>query len=66
MIRIKTGRRLHFGLCAPIPVPELDLAYGGLGMMVDAPGIVLEGTLSTNWSVQGMEQDRFEHVIPPR
>ena len=60
MIRIQTGRRIHFGLFAPVPVPELDLAYGGLGMMVDAPGVVLEGKLDNEWSVQGMEKDRVE------
>ena len=58
MIRIETGRRLHFGLFAPIPVPELNLVYGGLGAMVRATGAIITGIPAAHWSVQGVEAER--------
>lgn len=63
MIRIQTGRRLHFGLFSPVPVPELDLVFGGLGMMVDAPGIIVSGQQANEWTVTGQHQDRVESIL---
>jgi len=63
MIRIQTGRRLHFGLFSPVPVPELDLVYGGLGVMVDAPGIVVTGQQANEWSVAGQHKARVESIL---
>jgi beta-ribofuranosylaminobenzene 5'-phosphate synthase len=63
MIRIQTGRRLHFGLFSPLPVPELDLVYGGLGVMVDAPGVVVAGSPSNGWSVTGFQKERGEGIL---
>lgn len=63
MIRIQTGRRLHFGLFTPLPVVELDLAYGGLGMMVDEPGVVVEADYAKQWSYEGESLERVKHVI---
>ncbi len=63
MIRIQTGRRLHFGLFSPLPVPELDLVYGGLGVMVDAPGVVVNGSPSNGWSVTGFQKERVEGIL---
>lgn len=63
MIRIQTGRRLHFGLFSPLPVPELDLVYGGLGVMVDTPGIIVTGRPSSEWSVTGLSKERVEEIL---
>ncbi|MFT3882262.1 MAG: hypothetical protein QM703_21750 [Gemmatales bacterium] len=63
MIRIQTGRRLHFGLFTPLPVPELDLVYGGLGVMVDTPGIVVTGQQANDWRVTGQHKARVESLL---
>ncbi len=63
MIRIQTGRRLHFGLFSPLPVAELDLVYGGLGLMVDAPGVIATGTPSHSWSVSGQHEERVKSIL---
>jgi beta-RFAP synthase len=62
VISITTGRRLHFGLFTPVPVPRLDLAYGGVGVMIDVPGISLTAEESGSWSVEGPQSTRV-HVI---
>ena len=63
MIRIQTGRRLHFGLFSPLPVPELDLVYGGLGVMVDAPGVIATGTPSHSWTASGQHEERVKSIL---
>jgi beta-ribofuranosylaminobenzene 5'-phosphate synthase len=63
MMRIQTGRRLHFGLFSPLPVPELDLVYGGLGVMVDAPGVIATGTASNSWSASGHHNERVKSIL---
>lgn len=63
MIRIQTGRRLHFGLFSPLPVPALDLVYGGLGVMIDAPGVVVTATNSNEWVATGLQQERTKSII---
>ncbi len=63
MIVVKTGCRIHFGLFTPVPVPELDLVYGGVGIMVDAPGITVRASPSREWSVKGALSKRAEPII---
>lgn len=63
MIRLQTGRRLHFGLFAPKPLPELALAYGGLGVMIDTPGNTLTASPSIKWDFNGGQADRVEGII---
>lgn len=63
MMRLQTGRRLHFGLFAPKPVPEIDLYYGGLGAMVDAPGVVLSASRSDRWIFVGDQSNRVERFV---
>lgn len=63
MIRIQTGRRLHFGLFSPLPIPELDLVYGGLGVIVDTPGVIISGIRSNEWLTTGLQQSRAKSVV---
>lgn len=63
MMRIQTGRRLHFGLFTPIPVPELNLVFGGIGAMVREPGVIVTGEGSEGWSVAGCEIKRASEIL---
>jgi beta-ribofuranosylaminobenzene 5'-phosphate synthase len=63
VISITTGRRLHFGLFTPIPVPELDLAFGGVGAMVDVPGITIQGRPAETWSATGACASRVNAIL---
>jgi predicted sugar kinase len=49
--RIQTGSRLHFGLLAYGPHSERQ--FGGLGLMIDRPGIELTATSADTWSAEG-------------
>jgi len=68
MTRIEAAARLHFGLLAtPAPGPlspshrfgievlgkGLARKYGGVGLMIDSPKIVLGASIATKWSVTG-------------
>lgn len=53
MIRLRTCRRLHFGLLTPVPVQELDLVYGGLGIMVDVPCVEVVAEPASAWQIAG-------------
>lgn len=70
MIRVITGSRLHFGLFH-LPgdgserwpdqhgVPALSARrYGGVGMMIDAPGIQLSASRADSWSAEGPLAER--------
>ncbi len=63
MMRIQTGRRLHFGLFTPIPMPELNLVFGGLGAMVTEPGVIVSGKRSDEWQVTGYEVKRASEIV---
>lgn len=63
MMRIQTGRRLHFGLFAPVASPEENILHGGLGIMVDVPGVIMEAQSSTSWTVTGQQNEQVERVI---
>lgn len=62
-MQIITGRRLHFGLYSPIAVPELDLIYGGLGIMVDATGVHLSAEMASSWVFEGNQADRVQQLV---
>jgi beta-RFAP synthase len=65
MIRVVTGSRLHFGLFhLPGPAeehwadrhgqPRLPVRrYGGVGMMIEAPGVKLTAAPAATWSAEG-------------
>ena len=69
MIRVRTGSRLHFGLMAlpsevsnwpntggQVAVPRRR--FGGVGMMIDHPGIELTVEHASQWSAQGPLSER--------
>ena len=56
MIRIMTPSRLHFGLFAPRATS--GRRFGGLGMMVRAPGIDLTVARADRWTVAGSLAER--------
>jgi beta-RFAP synthase len=70
MIHVTTGSRLHFGLlhlpggvgeCWPNLHGELCLParrFGGVGLMVDAPGIQLRVSHASKWSAEGPLAER--------
>ncbi len=57
MIRVRTGNRLHFGL-APVFGPPAARLFGGIGMMIDRPGLVVEVRTSPNWTASGPLAER--------
>jgi beta-RFAP synthase len=63
--KIQGGSRLHFGLFSTRRETESGgtRIYGGLGMMLDSPGWEICGESSTNWSVEGDGQDRFQELL---
>jgi beta-RFAP synthase len=50
MLRIRTGSRLHFGLFGLSGGPR---QFGGVGLMIDEPGIHLCATPAREWSAEG-------------
>jgi predicted sugar kinase len=70
MIRVQAPSRLHFGLLslpgtADADWPDLEGAahmparhFGGVGMMVDRPGVDLTITPAATWSAEGPGSER--------
>jgi len=61
MMRIRTGSRLHFGLLAP--AATRGRRFGGVGMMVEAPGIEITAEPASAWSVEGQLTDRAQSCV---
>lgn len=60
-IRIAAGSRLHFGLLAPFAA--CGLRFGGCGLMVERPGLVLTLRPASAWSVEGPHAERVAALI---
>ena len=68
MIRVRAPSRLHFGLfslAAAPPRPNIDgepvlpaRRFGGLGLMIEEPGLVLTAEPSAEWSASGPSPER--------
>ncbi len=54
--RLTTPSRLHFGLLAY--GPQAPRQFGGVGLMIDHPGLDLTVRTSTTWSAEGPLADR--------
>src|SRR5580700_2476622 len=82
MIEVRAPSRLHFGLLNPASVgawknvdgePALDSRlFGGIGLMVEEPGLRLRIESADNWSAHGPVADRaldfarrFAASLPP-
>src|SRR5437870_1569603 len=86
VVHVRTGSRLHFGLLSlssagnePDPAAGVGPRhFGGVGMMVSAPGIRLSAETASSWSAEGplseralgfatrMAQALPETTIPPQ
>ena len=60
-IRIRTPSRLHFGLLGWGPGRRRE--FGGVGLMIDAPGIDVLVEPATSWSVEGRLASRVEQLV---
>jgi beta-RFAP synthase len=60
-IRIRTPSRLHFGLLGW--GPSASRQFGGVGLMIDAPGIELIAEPSSSWTVEGPLATRVEPLV---
>ncbi|MFO0909094.1 MAG: hypothetical protein U0794_12225, partial [Isosphaeraceae bacterium] len=59
-ISVTTGSRLHFGLLSLKTTGER--LFGGLGLMVDRPGLNLLATPSVRWEATGPLHERLVQV----
>jgi beta-ribofuranosylaminobenzene 5'-phosphate synthase len=58
VVRVITGSRLHFGLISVPTEPEASRAFGGVGLMVESPSVVVVAKPAAEWSAQGPRSDR--------
>lgn len=59
-LRMTTPSRLHFGLLGW--GPQVPRQFGGVGLMIDAPGIALTAEAAAEWDAQGPLAIRALHV----
>lgn len=60
-LRIRTASRLHFGLLGW--GPQAVRQFGGVGLMIEAPGIELVAESATEWSFSGPLSERVGATI---
>lgn len=70
MTRVEAPSRLHFGLLSipvegqtnwpdPVGKPGLPIrSFGGVGLMIDKPGVVVEAVPALAWSANGVHAER--------
>jgi beta-RFAP synthase len=58
MFRVAAPSRLHFGLIQPAPVAPPARRFGGVGLMVERPGVCVAATAADAWSADGVLADR--------
>jgi beta-ribofuranosylaminobenzene 5'-phosphate synthase len=61
MMRIRTGSRLHFGLL--MTGGAAGRRFGGVGLMIDEPGMEITAEAADAWSVEGPLADRADTVL---
>ena len=62
MMQVTTGSRLHFGLFS-LPASEptesaVDRLYGGVGLMVEEPSVIVRAEPAPSWSAHGPSKER--------
>ncbi len=60
-LQIRTPSRLHFGLFGW--GPEIARQFGGVGLMIEAPGVKVVVERAAEWSAQGPLASRLEAII---
>lgn len=58
MIRVRTGSRLHFGLFSLPGVEPAKRRFGGVGLMIEDPGLQIHVRPAASWSATGPLADR--------
>jgi beta-RFAP synthase len=59
-LRIRTGSRLHFGLLGW--GPDLPRQFGGVGLMIDEPGLAILARPALRWQAEGPHCERCLRV----
>jgi beta-ribofuranosylaminobenzene 5'-phosphate synthase len=60
-LHVRTPSRLHFGLLGW--GPEVAREFGGIGLMIDSPGIDLIAEPAEHWVAEGHLASRVERII---
>src|SRR3954447_9986273 len=60
-IRIRTPSRLHFGLLGW--GPQAVRQFGGVGLMIEDPGLELVGETAAGWTFDGPLAPRVEQIV---
>jgi beta-ribofuranosylaminobenzene 5'-phosphate synthase len=60
-MRIRTPSRLHFGLLGW--GPQAGRQFGGVGLMIDSPGLELVVEPASSWIVEGPRAPRVEQLV---
>jgi len=60
-LRIRTPSRLHFGLLGFSP--QTPRRFGGIGLMVESPGVELCAEPATAWKVEGVLATRARQIV---
>jgi beta-ribofuranosylaminobenzene 5'-phosphate synthase len=61
IIRIRTPSRLHFGLLGW--GPQRNREFGGVGLMIDAPGVEFTVEPAKSWNIEGPLAPRVEQLV---
>ena len=60
-MRIRTPSRLHFGLLGW--GPRASRQFGGVGLMIDSPGINLVVEPASSWHIEGPHATRVAQLV---
>jgi beta-ribofuranosylaminobenzene 5'-phosphate synthase len=60
-LQIRTPSRLHFGLFGW--GPEIVRQFGGIGLMIDSPGVQLSVERAPTWVTDGPLANRLEEIV---
>ncbi|WP_165229934.1 beta-ribofuranosylaminobenzene 5'-phosphate synthase family protein [Aquisphaera insulae] len=61
LLRIRTPGRLHFGLLGW--GKDASRQFGGVGLMIESPGVTLAAERSAEWAFLGPLADRVETIV---
>ena len=62
MWSVRTGSRLHLGLLT-LPPTTAERQFGGVGLMIDSPGVAVRAESSPDWVVEGPHRERVAEII---
>jgi beta-RFAP synthase len=60
MWSVRTASRLHLGL---LTLSETGRRFGGVGLMIDAPGVVVRAEVADAWVVEGAHRERVSEIV---